>query len=205
MSDKQKWDERYGQNDLPWDTGRPDIRLDGLLSRWPKFSGRVLEVGCGTGSSAIRLAEHGFQVTALDIAPRAVEIARQRSAEKGAECTFLAADFLSCSLEKGQFTLVFDRGCFHSMSEEQRPGFVSRVAVCLEPGGIWLSIIGNRDQILNEQGPPRLSAAQICMAVEPEFEILHLESFMADAANRPVQLRFWQCLMRLRNQGSARG
>ncbi len=202
MRDKKDWDKRYDEQDLPWDSGRPDVRLMALLSNWPRFGGRVLDIGCGTGTNAVWLTEQGFEVTGLDISGSAIALARQRSAEKGAECTFLADDFLACSLETGCFSLVFDRGCFHSMDgDEQRRKFVRQAAACLAPGGLWFSLIGNQDQIppTGSKGPPRLSAAKVCAAVEPDFEILRLEFFWSESTVQPVPLRFWECLMRLRD------
>lgn len=198
MQEKHEWDKCYDEKKLPWDTGRPDSHLVRLLSRWPRFSGRVLEVGCGTGTNAVWLAEQHLQVTALDISSSAIELARQRAAEKGVACRFLADDFLSTSLEGSRFALLFDRGCFHSMgTDERRRLFVSRAAACLEPGGLWFSLIGSSDQAAEGEGPPRLSAAQICASIEPAFEVLRLESCLLDS-NHPVSMLFWQCLMRAR-------
>ena len=201
MLNKKEWDKRYDENALPWDSGQPDPRLMKLLSSWPECRGRVLDIGCGTGTNAVWLAEQGFQVTALDISTSAVAMARRHSVKQGVECTFFAADFLSCSLGEEPFSLIFDRGCFHSMGgRENRQSFVSRAASCLGQGGLWFSLIGNKDQAPTEgnQGPPRLSAAEICADVEPAFEILHLESSLGYSVNQSVPLRLWQCLMRLR-------
>jgi 2-polyprenyl-3-methyl-5-hydroxy-6-metoxy-1,4-benzoquinol methylase len=197
MQEKHHWEERYDQKELPWDTGSPASCLMQLLSPWPKYKGKVLEVGCGTGTNSVWMAEQGFQVTGMDIAAGAVALSQQRAADKGVACTFIEADFFTYPIEEGQFSLLFDRGCFHGMDEEHRSLFTRRAAACLEPGGLWFSLIGNSDQITQEQGPPRLSAVQICASVEPAFEILRLESFLLDS-KRPVPPRFWQCLMRVR-------
>lgn len=199
MRERKDWDKRYDENDLPWDSGRPDASLTNMLCRWPSCTGKALEIGCGTGTNAVWLAEQGFEVTAMDISTSAIAIAEKRCAEKEVQCRLLADDFLSCSLEAAQFDLIFDRGCFHSVNgEEERRCFVRQAASCLKAGGLWLSLMGNKDQVREEKGPPRLSATEICASVEPDFEILNLESILRDSARQPVQLRFWQCLMRLR-------
>lgn len=200
MQEKHEWEERYGQKKTPWDTGRPDSHLVRLVAAWPKTGGRVLEVGCGTGTNAVWLAQQGFQVTGLDFSSKAVELAKQRAEQNGAQCSFAADDFLSWQPEGGPFSLLFDRGCFHCMgTDEQRSRFVSQAAACLESGGLWFSLIGNSDQQMAGEGPPRLSAAQLCASVEPSFEVLRLESCFFDSSNNPPELlRFWQCLMRVR-------
>jgi demethylmenaquinone methyltransferase/2-methoxy-6-polyprenyl-1,4-benzoquinol methylase len=44
---------------------------------------RVLEVGCGTGALTLRCARHGAQVTAIDISPRMLAVARRRASADG--------------------------------------------------------------------------------------------------------------------------
>jgi len=203
MREKKDWDKRYDENDLPWDSGRPDTSLTNLVARWPDRGGRVLEIGCGTGTNAVWLAERGFEVTALDISTSAIVLAEKRCAEHEAQCRLLRGDFLTCALP-GQYDLLFDRGCFHSLSgqeggEDGRRGFVRKAATCLKPGGLWFSLMGNKDQVADEKGPPRMSAEEICASVEPDFEVLRLESVLRDTGRDPaVPLRFWQCLMRVR-------
>jgi SAM-dependent methyltransferase len=198
MLKKHEWDQRYEQNELPWDTGRPTCALMQLFAAWPVFNGRILEVGCGTGTNSVWMARQGgHQVTGMDISSGAMAAARQRAEEQGASCTFVEADFLTSALEPEQFALLFDRGCFHGMNEEQRGQFARQAASCLVRGGLWFSLMGNSDQMSEGHGPPRLTAAQICASVEPYFEILSLESFLLDS-KKPEPPRFWKCLMRVR-------
>ena len=198
MREKKDWDRRYRENDLPWDTGSPDTYLVSLVSQWPVCSGRILEIGCGTGTNCLWLAARGFDVLGLDISSDAIDIARQRAEEAGIACAFEVNDFQSCPLSDNGFMFVFDRGCFHSMPPEKRSAFVRRTASCLVPGGLWFSLMGNRDDhAVREKGPPRLTAREITAAVEPEFEILELSSCLIESRVQP-QPRFWQCLMRVR-------
>ncbi len=197
MKEKHEWEQRYEQKELPWDSGLPAHCLTELISSWPKFDGRVLEVGCGTGTNSVWMAGQGLHVIGVDIAAGAVRLARQRAAENGVECRFIEKDFLNDPPEEGAFAFLFDRGCFHGMDEEHRVLFARQAAACLERNGLWFSLIGNADQPSKGEGPPRLSAGQICAAVEPYFEILRLESFLLDS-KRPAPPRFWQCLMRVR-------
>ena len=202
MSEQQEWDKRYTEKDLPWDIGYPDGRLMDLVAGWGlnKSGGKVLEVGCGTGSNALWLAEQGFQVTAVDISPAAVALAEERAKEQGLECIFQAEDFLKgCSLEPKAFNFLFDRGCFHSVGQaEERRTFARQAASLLASNGIWFSLIGNKDQATQKKGPPRMSVAEISAAVEEDFEILRLESSWTNPVSKLGPLRFWQCLMRLR-------
>jgi len=197
MSEQNRWDERYISDELPWDTGCPDTYLVRVVSRWPLHRGAVLDIGCGTGTSSIWLAEQGFDVIGVDVSKEAVAIAEKRACDEEIVCRFLCDDFLTVGVEAESQQFLFDRGCFHSMDNEKRPAFVSRAAELLVSNGLWLSMIGNADDTFRDHGPPRLSALQIAEAMEPAFEILHLESCMIESRRgRPP--RFWQCLVRKR-------
>ena len=198
MQAKKDWDKRYEDKDMPWDTGVPEIALVNLISGWPQGIRRVLELGCGTGTNAVWLAEQGLEVTAMDISAKALALAEKRCREHGVQCRLIQTDFLTCT-PAGQYGLLFDRGCFHSMREEQdRRSFVRQAAVHLKPGGFWLSLIGNKDQVTAAKGPPRMSAAEICTVAEPDFEILSLESVLKPSLRHRAPQRFWHCLMRMR-------
>ena len=199
MGEKKDWDQRYDEEDMPWDTGMPEIALINLIAHWPKCIKRVMDVGCGTGSNAVWMAEQGIEVTAMDISAKALALAEQRCTEHGVKCRLVKADFLTCT-PTGQYDLLFDRGCFHCTDgAEERLRFAQQAATHLKAGGYWLSLIGNKDQTMPEgKGPPRLSATEVCTAVEGEFEILSMESVLKPSPQQPEPLRFWHCLMRMR-------
>ena len=75
------WNDRYASGEpLPWDTGTPDPVLVEMIESHAIVPGRALEVGCGTGTNAIYLADHGFDVVGVDISPLAVDNARGQGA-----------------------------------------------------------------------------------------------------------------------------
>jgi SAM-dependent methyltransferase len=55
-------------------------RVWDTLDRSCRAPDRILELGCGTGEDALRLADRGVNVTATDISPRMVEVARAKAA-----------------------------------------------------------------------------------------------------------------------------
>src|SRR5438874_5426529 len=101
MSDQARWDERYDKADTPWETGLPSSELQRVVAEVPVAPCRAVELGCGTGASAVWLARQGFDVTALDLSPLAIERARRRADQAGVAVRFLAADVLDPPAELG--------------------------------------------------------------------------------------------------------
>jgi hypothetical protein len=92
-------------------------------------------------------------------------------------CRFAAWDILAARPPGGPFQFVFDRGCFHVFDEaEERQRFAAQVAAVLAPGGLWLSLIGSTEGPAREVGPPRRSAREVTLAIEPALEIVELRS-----------------------------
>src|SRR5579872_2890858 len=189
------WNESYATGQLPWDTGQPEPQLVEFVTSGAIKPGRALEIGAGTGTNAIWMAERGFEVVGVDVSPLAVEKANAKLEERVLPCRFAVADFLAAPPFDGQFQFAFDRGCFHVFDEpEERKLFAAHVAAALAPGGLWLSLIGSTEGPPREVGPPRRSARDIVHAMEPALEIVELRS----AEFRGHDAKAWFCLSRQR-------
>lgn len=189
------WNDSYASGEpLPWDTGTPDPLLVAMIQSHAIKPGRTLEVGCGFGTNAIYLADHGFDVVGIDVAPVAIENARARAHGR---CRFETLDFLNEAAPGPPFQFVFDRGCFHTFDEEgERVRFAQNVAGVLVTAGIWLSLIGSTEGPRRDGGPPRRSAREVMNAIEPALEILELRS--GEFSVRGEELKAWLCLSRKR-------
>jgi SAM-dependent methyltransferase len=196
---RHDWNEQYIAGGAPWDTGEPDGHLVEFLRSSPVEQGLALDVGCGTGTNALWLAEHGFAVLGIDVAAAAIEKARAKVARAKLGCRFATADFLRDGVSGGPFDLVFDRGCFHVFDEaEDRGRFAERVASLLKRGGRWLSLIGSTEGPPRDHGPPRRSARDVMSAIEPQLEILEFRS-IEFRANLPARVAAWLCVSRPRS------
>lgn len=125
----------------PWDTGVVPPELRALVEGPQGLSpGRALDIGCGTGTQAVYLAHHGWEVTAVDAVPRPLARARARGEAAGVKVDWILADVARLGrleLEPG-FTLVFDRGCFHGLDDAQRAGCAAAVTDLAAPGATLL-------------------------------------------------------------------
>lgn len=192
----RSWNEDYASGEpLPWDTGEPDPLLVEIVESRVVTPGRALEVGCGTGTNAIYLAEKGFDVLGLDVSDVAIEKAR---AQAQGRCRFEVGDFLADPPTGDRFDFVFDRGCFHIFdSDEERARFAANVDAALGDGGSWLSLIGSTEGPPREVGPPRRSARDVIDAIEPALEIVQLRS--TEFHVRDESVKSWLCLARKRS------
>lgn len=186
------WERNYRSGDAPWDTGSPAPLLVQAVEAGDLPRGRLLEIGCGTGTNARFLAGHGWEVVGVDFAPTAIDLARGQ----GGDVLYEVLDILAADPPGGPYDAVFDRGCFHVFDRaEDRATFARRVAGALRPGGVWLSLIGSTEGAERGGGPPRRSMRDVAEAVEPELELLSLRSSFADDDAEPA---FWSCRSRKR-------
>ena len=138
------FEARFRQGDTPWEDPHPWLGLEELFQRCVPVEATILDVGCGLGTNALRLAALGYRVVGIDVSPSAIETAEVRRAAAGVRCDFRVADFLAGGWEG--LDVVFDRGCFHGFADRAgRSGFAATVAAALRPAGLWIDISGSSD------------------------------------------------------------
>lgn len=143
------WNLIYLLGKTPWDTGvtPPELRAavegHGFPSGGgPAQPGRALDLGCGTGTNTIYLAQNDFDVTGVDISSRAVAAARRKIERAGlaARARVYAGDVtrLETLPVTGLFDLALDIGCFHNLDGPSRLRYVAGLAPYMQPGGLYL-------------------------------------------------------------------
>ncbi len=193
----ERWEERYKSGDTPWDSGEVCSILRGYYQKLEPAPKKILELGCGTGTNAIWLAQQGAEVVAFDLSLEAVRKAKARTPE-GLSISWYQADALAeLPVEDGTIEFAFDRGVFHAVPDDKREVFVKRVYSALRNGGYWLSLVGNADEENPPGGgPPRLRASDFIPLIEPHFRILELRAVKFEG--KRGELLFWAGLYRKR-------
>ena len=98
----------------------------------------VLEIGCGTGSTALLLADSVKHITASDISANMIEIAQSKANDQGIKNTsFVQADVFSDTLAPGSFDVITAFNVLHLV--EDFPAVVRRINALLKPGGLLIS------------------------------------------------------------------
>jgi SAM-dependent methyltransferase len=199
MENLSHWNDRYRDGQTPWDTGHPSTELARVVADTPIHRGRAIELGCGTGTNAVWLAQQGFEVTALDGSTLAIERATQRAGAAGVVVRFLVADVLAPSADvAGPFDFFFDRGCYHAVRRENVQAYLQTLRLVTRPGALGLVLAGNAREP-HDPGPPVVTEAEIRAELGSVFEIVTLREFFFDVVEG-VGVRFlgWSCLVRRR-------
>src|SRR6202034_2644405 len=132
------WDRFFRQrresgNDLDWE-GRWTRPF--LMPLREAGARRVLELGCGTGNDAARLADAGFSVTAVDLSGEAIGRARGRF---GSMARFVVADMTErLPFPDGVFDAVMSNVAMHMFPDRVTRAVFAEVGRLVRPGGLFL-------------------------------------------------------------------
>ncbi|MEM6822114.1 MAG: methyltransferase domain-containing protein [Verrucomicrobiota bacterium] len=144
------WDQRYLNDDTPWDEGAPSPPLREFLAK-RAVSGKVLVPGCGMGHDVRALTSQGADVVGLDISPEAIYRARMETRAEGEQ--YVCGDlFCLPQVMERTFDLVFEHTCFCAIDPELRTSYVKAVREALKPSGQLLAVFFMNPAA--ETGPP---------------------------------------------------
>ncbi|WP_406012007.1 class I SAM-dependent methyltransferase [Streptomyces sp. NBC_00984] len=142
----------YGADDrrsdlIPWELDAPQPLVVELEAAG-EITGPVLECGCGLGDNALFLAGRGYEVTAFDASPSAIERSRAKATAAGSPVTFTVAD--ATELHgiglPGSFRTVVDSAMLHCLDADQRRAYLAGLRrVCAS--GARLHALCFRDEL----------------------------------------------------------
>ena len=132
------WDPRGPQKALH---ALNPVRLDYVAARAPLQGARVLDVGCGGGLLSEALAARGAQVTAIDLAPDLLQVARLHGLETGVAVDYRLSSVEALATEQpGAYDAIT---CMELLEHVPDPAsVVGACAALLRPGGrLFLSTL----------------------------------------------------------------
>ena len=121
----------------------------------------VLELGCGTGNDAARLAGEGYSVTAIDLSGEAI---RQAQTRFGSLARFAVADMTRrLHFPDGSFDAVMSNAAMHMFPDDVTRAVFAQVGRLVRPGGLFMFHVNSlRDRPLRAR---RLPAREL----EPDY------------------------------------
>src|SRR5262245_55119057 len=122
---------------MPWEGG-PRAELVNLVESGSIQPCRAIDLGCGTGSNAIYLAQRGFDVTAVDFASAAIAKARRRAADAGVSASFAVADLTKLQGISGVFDFLVDYGTFDDLTPADRDHYLQSLLALSHAGSRYL-------------------------------------------------------------------
>jgi ubiquinone/menaquinone biosynthesis C-methylase UbiE len=137
--DRRFWDRiapRYAKANLR-DEAAYARKLE-ITQRYLTPDAEVLEVGCGTGTTALRHAPHAGHILATDISEGMLAVARRRAEEAGVtNVTFRQAALETLDLPEGRYDAILALNLLHLL--EDRQGAIRALVRALKPGGVLVT------------------------------------------------------------------
>ena len=102
-SDRERWNERFKGKGFAFGKD-PNPFLKKYIRFLPK--GKALDLAAGEGRNAVFLAQHGFDVDAVDISRKGLIKAKKLAGEMGVKVHALIADLDTYKIEKEKYDLI---------------------------------------------------------------------------------------------------
>ena len=156
-----------------WSTQIPDRVLRKRFDQYERdktLPGRILDLGCGDGTNTVFMASKGCNVTGVDVAEKAISVAREKVLHFRLKCTFFVgeifqmADVLRRDVD-GPFDFILDRGCLHHIPIHLLPQYRRLVHRLLRSGGQLLLLV-HAPTYYPEQAMTRLFLGPLAGAID---------------------------------------
>lgn len=145
---QERFNQRYRIGETPWDSGiSPPELMEAVTGPAALTPGRMLDIGCGTGTNCLTLARLGWQTVGVDFAALAIERATHKAqalaneiASAGGSAHFIQADVtqLAPPAPDQRYSLVLDLGCLNGIPHTLRDSYANVVAQQAMPGALFL-------------------------------------------------------------------
>jgi SAM-dependent methyltransferase len=154
---------RYSFVSIPWDIG-PRAELVRLVESGRIQPCRAIDLGSGTASNVIYLAQHGFDVTGVDFTPAAIDLGRERARQAGVEVEFIQDDLTDLQHTDGVYDLLVDYGTLDDIAPSRRHLFVENILPLTHPDTTfvlycfewaprwWVRLVENRVGVAMSEG-----------------------------------------------------
>ena len=163
----------YEKGAPPWEIGRPQ-RTVVQLAEAGLVSGRVLDIGCGTGENALYLAACGLEVVGVDASPAAIAKAEAKAEERALAVRFVVGDALDLARLHETFDTAIDSGVLHVFSDADRARYVAGLRGVLRPGGRYYVVCFSQYKDL--PAPRRLTQEDIRATFRRRWQVQSIVS-----------------------------
>ncbi len=131
----------YWLGQARWDSGVTPPEVIAAFQAGDIPPGPALDLGCGTGTNVIYMANQGRQAIGIDFAPEAVARARKKAKQAGvsASTQFYVGDVTRLSaLRLPRCAYALDMGCFHGLDPDGEQRYLGGLSALLLPGASYM-------------------------------------------------------------------
>ena len=185
------WEQRYREEDTPWDKGKPAPGLvDWLNNQNIDPDTRVLVPGCGKGHDATAWAKAGFETTGMDLSDLALNDARKKY-EALPNLAFFPGNFLEDTPQE-PYDLIFEHTLYCAINPQRRNEYAKSLLNWLRPGGHFLAI--HFVFPLTDEGPPfGASEEEIVTRFSSDFTLIkQWKPRHFEGRDNEERMFFWQ-------------
>lgn len=179
--DARAWDERYAASGLVWSGSANQLVVQELTDLRPS---KALDLACGEGRNALWLAERGWQVTAVDFSPVALDKGRRLAEERGLDVDWVCADALTYDAGPEAFDLVLI--AYLQLVADERRTAVRAAIGSLRTNGTLLLVAHDSTNLAEGTGGP--SDPEVLFTAEEVLADLDGERFEVQRAERVRRL-----------------
>jgi 2-polyprenyl-3-methyl-5-hydroxy-6-metoxy-1,4-benzoquinol methylase len=176
----------------PWDTGIVPPELKEVIEGAGALPcGKALDLGCGTGTNVIYLAQQGWQAYGVDYVPQAIYRAKRKAVKAQVAAHFYWSSVTNLTNLNTKFDLLVDMGCLHGLEASARLLYRAELMRLSQPGTIYLLYA---HQPVQRYGTTiGISREEIETLFEPGFKI---ERFEAGTDSTSGRISAWYTLHR---------
>jgi 2-polyprenyl-3-methyl-5-hydroxy-6-metoxy-1,4-benzoquinol methylase len=165
------WDAEANDFDAEVDHGltTPEARSawwELMRDLLPPAPARVADLGCGTGSLSVLMAEHGYDVVGRDLSPAMIQLAKRKAEAHGLVIDFETGDASQREVRDGTFDVVLARHVVWALPDPSS-ALVAWLRL-LQPNGRLVLVEG---RWATDAG---LTAAELTALVEPVARVVEL-------------------------------
>ncbi|MGI9350378.1 MAG: class I SAM-dependent methyltransferase [Rhizobiaceae bacterium] len=179
---------------IPWADLDAKHKLAEWLSRKSDHKGRAIDVGCGLGDNAEALVRAGYETTAFDFSPKAINWAKERFPDSSV--SYHVADLFDLPERWiGSFDLVHECYTLQSIPPETLRKSMPAIANLLAPGGMLLVYTRIRPDGDEVDGPPwPLEESKTMSFDKYGLKLVSRENFILERPDKTISHLFciWQ-------------
>ncbi|MBI5354095.1 MAG: class I SAM-dependent methyltransferase [Chloroflexi bacterium] len=138
-----------------------------FIKAWlPPFNSTILDIGCGTGSLSVILAELGHKVTGIDLSPSMITLAKEKAAVQGCQIDFHVMDAAFPNFSRQEFDLIVCRHLLWALPEpnhvlQRWAEFLKQNGRLFLVEGFWNTGAGLHAKEISEMLPPSFTKVSI--------------------------------------------